>query len=267
MLVSSDAHNDPWELNCYTSRLLDIGAEEKKSVIFDGDTFNIIPLGYRKAWKNCQCIKDFKMKSKGFDIQYPIILVDGNHDPYKYLLKLFADDYPQIQVAHKVFYFGDIQIRHGHRWAVDWQIIRHIAPPIVEFMTDHFPNLWYKFSKLMGWIPSIKKEYASNRYQDTMSDRDYRKAVLGGWYGALGFIHRNKIRVMTGHTHCFSQLGRNLLSEKDEDKGMILADCGTLKEGKFYEVDFDIREDYFLGMKKEDNSVLYKISIRSIWDE
>ena len=226
MLVCSDAHNNPQALNPHTRAIIELGAKEKQVVIFDGDTFNILPWGYKK-WMGCPCIEEFK--AVVYSTGCIVGVVDGNHDPYKYLLKLLFEDSDSAGAAavfHKVLALDGIEIRHGHRWAVDWAVLRHIAPPIVEFMTDHFPALWYKICKWMGWLPSLKKD----RWWGLKSSDDYQKAVLAGWMGALGYAHKHNKRLIVGHTHQFGQVTRG------DEGGIVLADGGALRDGKFYEV-------------------------------
>ena len=105
---------------------------------------------------------------------------------------------------------GGVDIRHGHETFIDWAILRHFAPEVVNFAARNFPQQWYDFCRRMGWMPS------------TFEGTDkYHAVVLGVWRAALKFSQKNHCRVIRGHTHHCAAL-------YEPGRHWVFGDCGSL---------------------------------------
>jgi len=178
----------------------------------NGDLINILPLG-PDGWE--KWLKEFEELLDG----YPILVLGGNHDPYRYLKRLFCD-MPNVTVKRRENLPNGVHLRHGHSWSPDWWLLRHVAPAIVEFMVDYFPKPWYWFSKKMGWIPSELKE------EGLPKKRKYTKQVNWLWRKGMAYAERHEVTVVLGHTHCQGgSVGKPGVT--------FVMDCGAAKDGDY----------------------------------
>lgn len=215
MISFSDSHCQPDKLSPNVVYIVDKARKEKEPLVAVGDLFDLLPLGY-DAFVGCKAIQEFVELLDGYPLEY----VAGNHDPYRWVKKLFAP-YDNISVHKRLDAYG-FHFRHGHGWSADWRILRHFASGLVEFMTDYFPRPWYWLSKRMGWIPSAKKPIENEE------STEYNKAIARVWDNATKHAQRHGITVIIGHTHAAGRLetlygGRRI----------VFADGGDLKEGTY----------------------------------
>jgi len=207
---------------------LRMGMREKATLIGNGDLFNIIPWG-EKHWEvEHDAIDEFKIILDG----YPFYYILGNHDlDEPWLKKMFADS-PNIKIVPKIHVLG-ADIRHGHETFIDWAILRHFAPEVVNFMSRNFPDLWYKFCMKMGWMPSW--------FEGT---DEYHAVVLGVWRAALKYSQKHHCKVIRGHTHHAA-----VLNEPGEH--WVLADSGSLGSADGFYIRWGAPGD---------------LKIKSVWD-
>lgn len=218
----SDSHENPDGMSQELREIISLAKTEDAILVGAGDIINLLPWGY-DAWVGSPFLDEFREALGGYNFYW----LTGNHDPHSWVKRLFGD-WGNIIITRQLVWpapLGEVEIRHGHRWSVDWRILRHIAPSFVEFMADHFTWFWYKFSERMGWLPSKLKEEGR--------EHDYQRAILSVWYGAVGHAQRKGRRVIVGHTH-----SRGSLIRGDD---VLVADGGTLREGDFIRIDKEIR--------------------------
>lgn len=185
-LLSSDWHCDPWELRPEVKLWIEKGKAQRATLFGVGDLFNILPWG-EKRWERQPdgAIYQLKRILDG----YPLYYITGNHDPdVPWLEKMFADS-PNIRIVPKI-HVGGADIRHGHETFIDWRILRHFAPEVVNFASRYFPKQWYDFCRRMGWMPST--------FQGT---DEYHAVVLGVWQAAFKYSRKYNCKVLRGHTH------------------------------------------------------------------
>lgn len=236
MITFSDAHCEPEGLTPELRQLL--GQTGDETFASAGDLANQLPHGLERYL----CSVYLTQLERALDGR-KLIVLGGNHDPFPWSKKLYAR-IPNIEVVRELnilhpFMVGkgegpvpvDVyepvvtHIEHGHRWAIDWRFLRHFAPGLVDFMTDHFPKPWYAFSRKMGWIPSQVK-----------GETKYHLAVLSTWRGALLFAQDKPLtRVVCGHTH---KLGA-VTSLFPHGIDYILVDPGTMATGSFIRLSDD----------------------------
>lgn len=185
-LLSSDWHCDPWELRPEVVQWLKVGMAQRAELIGVGDLLNILPWG-EKRWEmqSYGAIDQLKRILGGYLFNYLL----GNHDPDEvWLKKMFADS-PNIIITPKLHIDG-VDIRHGHETFIDWAILRHFAPEVVNVAARYFPQQWYDFCRRMGWMPST--------FQGT---DEYHAVVLGVWMAAFKYSQKQNCSVIRGHTH------------------------------------------------------------------
>ncbi len=228
LIVSSDWHCQPEALIPQARELIEKAEPGKDALVGVGDLFNFLPMGKDK-FKNSKAIDDFIKLLGGQTFYY----VAGNHDPYPWVKERFKD-YPNIIVARIVNFEDRWYFRHGHGWSIDWRLLRHFAPGVVEFMTEHFPTLWYWFTMKMGWIPSKQKEAL---YIGGPRERQKYSDMVGiVWRHAIRHAQHNNLAVIVGHTHCSGILKRAMNGVK-----AVIADGGDLRDGTYLLIDDDIR--------------------------
>ena len=227
LIVSSDWHCQPEELIPQARHIIEKADPGKDLLVGVGDLFNFLPLGKDK-FKNSKAIDDFIRLLGGQTFYY----VTGNHDPYPWVKQRFKD-YPNIVVARIVNFKDRWYFRHGHGWSHDWWLLRHFAPRVVEFMTEHFPRFWYCLSRKMGWLPSKQKEVADVAPSERQK---YDDAVGIVWRNDIQHAQHNNLAVIVGHTHCSGILRRALSGVR-----AVIADGGNLGDGTYLLIDDDIR--------------------------
>ncbi len=226
-IVSSDWHCQPEELIPQAAEL--IGRAEPSDILIGvGDLFDFLPLGKEK-FNNSRAIDDFINLLGGREFYY----IAGNHDPFPWVKERFGS-YSNIKVSRTVTFDNRWRFRHGHGWSCDWWLLRHFAPGVVEFMTDHLPTLWYWLSKKAGWIPSDHKRAVY--FGGSGERQQYNDKVGIVWSNALQHAQHNDMSVIVGHTHCSGVLTR----AKNGCKAVI-ADAGDLRDGTYLLIDDDIQ--------------------------
>lgn len=240
MILFSDAHCDPEGLTPQLRQLL--RETEDETFVSNGDMANLLPQGLERYFASLY-LTQLEMALDGRTLYQ----IAGNHDPYSWSKKLYAA-IPNIEVVREMncphadfrsgatvyekrdrkgyHFWGEdgnpvmvTHIEHGHRWSIDWRFLRHAAPGLVDFMTDHFPKPWYAFSKKMGWMPSQVK-----------GETRYHLAVLSTWRGALLYAQNRPLsRVICGHTHKLGAVTALFPHGLD----YIMVDGGTLATGSF----------------------------------
>lgn len=208
----SDAHNDRDGVSEEIRQIVQKAKTLRCSLYSVGDMLNILPLG-PDGWE--KWLYEFEELLEG----YPITVLGGNHDPYRYLKRLFKD-VPNVTVEQRVTKANGVHLRHGHSWSPDWWLLRHIAPAIVEFMVNYLPKPWYWFSKKMGWIPSKLKEAGVPK------KRRYVKEVSFVWRKGIAYSQRHDVVVVNGHTHCQGGC-------VGEPGIVFVVDCGAAKDGDY----------------------------------
>ena len=199
--VSSDWHCEPGKLKDNVVNWVCTGKKANHRLIGNGDLFDILPYG-RKEWEpptQPVALQEFLELLGGYDFDY----VTGNHDPYSVMRKLLAG-YPNIKVHRKSLAVAGEEGRqyfltHGHRWAIDWGFfrLRQIAPPLVEFMVEYFPNQWYGICRHMGWLASQPSPW---RWKGKETERitNLTRVI---WGGATQHALKETCCVVLGHTH------------------------------------------------------------------
>lgn len=226
-IASSDWHCQPEELIPEARKL--IGKAEPGDILVGvGDLFDFLPPG-KDRFKNSKAIDDFIKLLGGREFYY----VTGNHDPYPWVKERFKD-HSNIKVVRDVNLEDRWYFRHGHGWSYDWWLLRHFAPGVVEFMSDHLPKPWYWFSKKMGWIPSQDKRAAYVGGPGERQKYDDKVGIV--WRNAIQHAQHNNISVIVGHTHCSGMLQRAMNGVK-----VVIADGGDLRDGTYLLIDDDIQ--------------------------
>ena len=211
-IIFSDSHENPSGVSDNLVNLVRRAKFAHSDLYSVGDLLNLLPLG-KEGWE--KWLREFEALLKG----YPITLIGGNHDPYNWLKEMFVD-MENVTVVRRVNLPNGIHMRHGHSWSPDWWVLRHFAPSVVDFMVEHFPNLWYRFSEWMGWIPSKLQE------QGLPQKHSYRKQVKRLWDEGMGYAEKHNCVVILGHTHCQGGAG-------GRPPMQFVEDCGALKEGDY----------------------------------
>ena len=222
---SSDWHSNPDGLIPEAKDFIKLAKAVGARVIACGDLFNLLPMG-RESFKGSMAVRELIEALDG----YPMDYVSGNHDPYPWVRELFGE-VPNIHIIRAL----DLEMNgrlyhftHGHQYAIDWAILRHIAPGFIEFMVEHFPRAWYAFSKWMGWVPGQIKPRIEESYRESQRYNDATGII---WRNAIREAQRKNYCVVLGHTHTTAQLRRFI----DTDVGIrtVMIDGGDLREGSF----------------------------------
>ena len=223
ILKSSDWHCGPEGLSEDAKEFIRKGKALGATLVGNGDLFNLLPIGF-DAFVNCAAIRQFEEEIGDYQFYY----VAGNHDPYKWVKKLFGH-MPNVTVKRHVeldrFYFT-----HGHPWSFDWWLLRHIAPQLVTFMVDVFPNQWNWFCGKVGWLPGKIKEDVKQERRETT---DYGTAVGKVWDAALKHAQKNDQIVIVGHTHCSGRM----LGAIEYIITTVFADGGLLKDTTYMRIE------------------------------
>ena len=217
--AGSDAHFDP------TDRLIDYPnvvewLNYPGQHILVGDWFNLIPDGPEKWSVRTPIVDDIKMALRRGDV-----IVEGNHDPLKYLAPLFVDvDIPVVS-----YYEQDKwQFWHGYQKS-DWAVWKFFAPGFVEWMVAHEPKVWMMICVAMGWAPRYAKlKFGPESQKYTMLTR----AIQSAWetYG-----ENNLLNVVIGHTHKWK-----VSTCCSGYKEIWFGDCGDVKtDGTYLSIDGD----------------------------
>jgi len=227
ILAFSDLHEPPSKSSDELRAIIRMAKEENARLISIGDTADMIPYGLHVFM-----VSGFrKTLLKELD-GYPIDLLAGNHDPERWLRRVFAGA-PNIHIHQRLEFYWEpmdayLHFRHGHDWTVDWGILRHVAPFFVRQATEFFPEQWYWFCERMEWIPSELKR-----------ERRYHFIVRQVWENAVKHaIARSEklgkdVVVLNGHTHAFGAL----LYMFDRDRqGYIQADSASLAIGSYMRI-------------------------------
>jgi hypothetical protein len=216
LVAGSDAHFDPTDrLADYPNvqRFFDIRGQH----VLVGDWFNILPWGPSKWSSRTPIVDDIKMVLRPGDV-----IVEGNHDPQKYMVPLFAGvDIPVLSYYEK----DDWLFIHGYQRS-DWAVWKLFAPGLVEWMVAHEPMLWYRICRAFGWLPSTAKlKFGGESQKYTMITRTIQTA-----WEAYG--EARGINVVIGHTHKW-KVSTTIAGMKE----IWFGDCGDVKtDGTFHVV-------------------------------
>ena len=188
-IIVADAHQNPPGLSPMFISALDMAYVKGFKFASNGDTFQVLPHGIKK-WIGSPAVTE--LKKYCLYRCFEVVLIEGNHDLYKSLVKLFGGcEYIKVVKSLEIPYRDTkIVIQHGHNFGPLWSWLKYIAPPFVNCMADNFPGTWYKFSKARGWIPS-----------QTVGEKRYHIVVRAVISRGLKFISENQCRVALGHTH------------------------------------------------------------------
>ena len=195
MILVADPHMNPGEMTPMFRAALDLSYSLGEPMCSDGDTYQFLPHG-TKRWEGSPCIAETKRYVTERDML--LVLMIGNHDPPGALEYFFADC-PNVLIERTLeipYRVGPqhpeekVVIRHGHSWCPQWSWLAPIAPPVVDYLAETFPGMWFSFSDRMGWIPSR-----------VISEKEYHIVVRSVFSGGLRYISENQCRLVLGHTH------------------------------------------------------------------
>jgi hypothetical protein len=204
--------------------VIEYGKRQRSALVDAGDGPDMIIHGpeafYDSPWKTM-----YLQAIKGG----PVFMVDSNHAPQKWLEKCFENcvgvniaRYWEFELPNFV-----VHVRHGHEYFIDWYFLRWIAPPVALFMLDHFPKLWYKIAKKMGWMPGM----------GPMTEKRYHIVVQRIWNNMVRIaIKREKelgkpVVVLSAHTHALGKM----MCAFHGDLRVYHADSGTVAINSFCE--------------------------------
>jgi len=230
---SSDWHCGPGELIQEAKEFIARGKGAEAILVGCGDLFDLLPLG-REQFHQSQAVKELIQAIDG----YPFYYVSGNHDPYRWVVELFHP-FPNVKVTRRLeceLTGRTYLFTHGHQWAIDWALLRHIAPQFVEFMVDFSPRIWYRFCKRAGLMASEIKPKAITGGRERQQYDDLTGLI---WRNGIRFAQHHSLCVVLGHTHTSGKLERFV----DENTGTvsIIVDGGDLRDGTYVVVDRDAR--------------------------
>jgi len=228
---SSDWHCGPDGLSEEAKEFITRGKDATATIVGCGDLFNLLPLG-REKFEGSSAVKELIQALDGYLFHY----VCGNHDPYRWVVELFRP-FPNVEVKRRLEreVMGRTYLfTHGHQWAIDWALLRHIAPQFVEFMVDFFPKLWYRLCRRVGWLPSEAKPKAATGGKEHQKYDDLTGLI---WRNGIRFAQHHSLCVVLGHTHTSAELKRFV----DENTGTVsvMVDGGDLRDGTYVVVDRD----------------------------
>ena len=229
LIITSDLHNHFNGISPYLVQLIEIARKENGRLIMVGDGENMIPYG-----KDKYLLGTYRHKLADALDGYRMDMLEGNHNPLKWIQQLFFM-WPNIHCSRQLeFYWWPmdcyIHLRHGHEWFIDWFILRNMAPGFTRIATRFFPTQWYWLCKQMGWIPSELKDTG-----DAKLERKYHVVVQHIWVNAAKYALSKKkdVLVITGHTHA---LGAQLFILNADKMGYIHADPATLAIGSYIKI-------------------------------
>ena len=233
---SSDWHCDPDGLIDEAKEFIRRGKEAGGTILGCGDLLNLLPIG-REKFNGAMVVNELVQALDG----YPFYYISGNHDPYPWVVELFRDA-PNIKVVKRLE--SELGRRtylftHGHQWAIDWALLRHFAPRFVEFMVDHFPRLWYRFCKRVGWMASEAKHKASTGHRERQKYNDLTGII---WRNGIRFAQHHGCCVILGHTHASGEFRR--FAGGDTGIVAVMVDGGDLRDGTYVVVDQDAHLEY-----------------------
>jgi len=233
---SSDWHCQPDGLIPEAGELIARGKETGAMLIGCGDLLDLLPLG-REKFRHAGAVRELVSSLDG----YPFYYVCGNHDPYRWVVELFQP-FPNIKVLRRLVYRRDSRtyyFTHGHQWAIDWALLRYVAPNIVQFMVDFCPGLWYRFCKRAGWMASEVKPRVATGQKERQQYDDFTGLI---WRNGIRFAQHHGLCVVLGHTHTSGKLERFV----DSSTGtiVIMVDGGDLRDGTYVVVDQDARIEH-----------------------
>ena len=188
MIIGADLHQNPdVPLSENFKTLVDLARVKQDSLCITGDFLQGLPWG-SNAWRGAKCVQEVKDYTQGIWLY----LLWGNHDPPEFLRMLFGDCNNIIITKRIEVTYRDtkIVISHGHEFGPLWSWLQYGAPWFVGFMSRHFPERWYEFTKSRGWIPS-----------EIIGEKRYHMVVRAVLSGALRYCSNNSCRYAHGHTH------------------------------------------------------------------
>ena len=228
---SSDWHCGPDRLIEEAKEFITRGKDAKATIVGCGDLFDLLPLG-RERFQGSSAVNELIQALDG----YPFYYVCGNHDPYRWVVELLRS-FPNVKVVRRLQreVMGRTYLfTHGHQWAIDWALLRHIAPRFVEFMVDFFPRLWYRFCRMVGWLASEAKPKAATGHKERQRYDDLTGII---WRNGIRFAQHHSLCVVLGHTHTSGELKRFV--DNNRRAISVMVDGGDLQDGTYVVVDRD----------------------------
>lgn len=222
-----DAHDDPRSFR--EGAVIEEGKRIGATLADGGDGPDMVAYGKDEWW----VWRDKIIEAAGGKNIY---MVDSNHAPMAWLKELFAA-WPNIHIArYWEFELPSglvVHVRHGHEFFIDWYFLRWIAPPLTNFLCDHFPRQWNWFAKKMGWQPGT----------GPVKEERYHIVVDRIWSNMVKLSLRRSrelskpVVVLSSHTHAIG-----MLMGAFHGRLMVLhADSGTVAINSYIEVTDEVR--------------------------
>ena len=215
---SSDWHIYPDGLSPQVRNWITEGKKQHAMLIGNGDLSEFM---YRR-WQDFIDSKAVRELEEVLD-GYPFTYIANNHDPIRFVRKVYAH-IPNIEVVEeKDVVVGDTlyHFEHGSRFAVDWRLLQ----PVNHWIASWFPRPWLWWQNIRGTLPSQLKEKAGGAITGKESEK-YRHHIGIIWRRALrDALKRNAVTVI-GHTHKYA---KHELAE-----GVVWLDGGDMQKDRDY---------------------------------
>jgi len=215
---SSDWHIYPDGLSWQVKNWITEGKKEHAILIGNGDLSEFM---YRR-WQDfvdSTAVRELEELLDG----YPFIYIANNHDPIRFVRKVYGH-IPKVEIVEeKDVPVGDTlyHFEHGSRFAVDWRLLQVVN----HWIASWFPGFWLWWQNRRGRLPSQLKEKADRVITEKESERyRYHTGII--WRNALrDALKRNAVTVI-GHTHTY---GKHELA-----KGLVWVDGGDIQKDRDY---------------------------------
>ena len=214
ILAASDLHLQPGEFPVFVHDFDAVVRFYKADVVFPGDIYDFLPIGM-DSWRTLEgreTVRRFEALFAG------AVFLEGNHTPLRWMKEMFSDK----AFLAKSCEADGVHFEHGDRLAPDWRFLRRIAPPLVDFLSDHIPVEWRWLYQRLGWTPGKLKDV----YGETSEYTSLVEMIHHPY--ALDAIKHKRTNII-GHTH--------LSALREYGDKVVLADCGNLAEGTYVQID------------------------------
>ena len=211
---SSDWHIRPEGLPSHIEKWIAEGKKEKAVLIGNGDLSEFM---YRR-WQDFVGSATVRQLEEALD-GYPLIYIATNHDPIRFVRKVYGHiqnieivEEKDIKVRDTLYHF-----EHGSRFALDWRCLQKIN----HWIASWFPGFWLGWQKVRGNLPSQLKEKAGPAMAEKESERyKFHTGVI--WRNALRDALKRNAVVVIGHTHTYGR--------QEFAWGSIWVDGGDMQE-------------------------------------